>query len=231
MPAEASVSIVIPVRDGERYLAEAIESALDQEGPRIEVIVVDDGSRDASAEVAARFAPDVQLLRSDPRGAGAARNLGVQAASGTHVVFLDADDRLTRCGVARRLEACTRSHDPDLVWGRARCFHSPDLPPAETARLACPPGPLRARLPGTLLASREAFERVGPFATDLLIGEFVDWGARAHETGLREAEVDDVVLLRRLHATNQGRRRMDARSDYARVIKAALERRRRKAAR
>ena len=89
---EASlVSIVIPVFDGERFLSEAIESVLAQDHRPIEVIVVDDGSTDASADVAHSF-DDVVVLGSGNHGAAAARNLGVARAAGPFLTFLDADD-------------------------------------------------------------------------------------------------------------------------------------------
>src|SRR5690349_2600271 len=84
------VSVVIPVFDGEAYLAAAIESALAKTYARVEVIVVDDGSTDGSASVAARY--DVRLVRQSNRGVSAACNAGVEAARGELIAFLDADD-------------------------------------------------------------------------------------------------------------------------------------------
>ena len=89
----ALVSVVIPCCDHGAFLDEAIESVLAQTYPHFELIVVDDGSRDNSAEVAARH-PGVRLLRQDNRGLAAARNAGLRASAGELVTFLDADDRL-----------------------------------------------------------------------------------------------------------------------------------------
>jgi hypothetical protein len=74
---------------------------------------------------------------------------------------------------------------------------------------------------------RAAFERVGPFRTDLKFGEFIDWFARAVELGLRHRLLPEVLLWRRLHDDNLGiRERQSLPSDYAAVLKAALDRRR-----
>jgi cellulose synthase/poly-beta-1,6-N-acetylglucosamine synthase-like glycosyltransferase len=89
----STVSVVIPCFDQGHYLAEAIESVLAQTLPAAEVVVVDDGSRDNSFEVAGRY-PSVHRLRQPNRGAPAARNAGLAASSRECVVFLDADDRL-----------------------------------------------------------------------------------------------------------------------------------------
>ncbi|WP_349370899.1 glycosyltransferase family A protein [Salinarimonas sp.] len=86
------VSVVIPVRDGEAYLAQAVRSVLNQTAPASEVIVVDNGSRDRSAEIATRFGPSVRLLREARPGAAAARATGAAEAVGDALLFLDADD-------------------------------------------------------------------------------------------------------------------------------------------
>jgi hypothetical protein len=67
---------------------------------------------------------------------------------------------------------------------------------------------------------------VGPFREDLVSGEFIDWMARARELSLHETVLDDHVLWRRIHSSNHGLVRADARKDYARVLKWALDRRR-----
>ncbi len=85
-------SVVIAVYNGARTLRRAIDSILAQTYPAREIIVVDDGSTDASFEIAASYGPPVRLLRQENRGAALARNTGVQAASGNWVAFLDADD-------------------------------------------------------------------------------------------------------------------------------------------
>lgn len=221
------VSVVIPVRDGARYLAEAIESALAQRDAAVDVVVVDDGSVDASAAIARRYAPDVRLLERERGGAGAARNAGVGLARGTHLAFLDADDVLAPRSLAARLEAAARhTPSPDLVWGRVRCFVSPDLPAREAAAIACPRAPIPGRLAGGLLLRRATFDAVGPMPTHLRVGEFIAWAARAQELGLVQLDVADVVLHRRLHRTNLGRTQHAARGDYARLLKEMLDRRR-----
>jgi GT2 family glycosyltransferase len=92
-------SIVIPCYNGERWLAGAIQSCLDQTARDLEVIVVDDGSTDGSPAIAATAAAAdarVRVIRQDNQGVGAARNTGLSAASGDYINFLDADDRLSR---------------------------------------------------------------------------------------------------------------------------------------
>jgi glycosyltransferase involved in cell wall biosynthesis len=87
------VSVVIPCWNQAHYLGEAIESVLAQTYPRLELVVVDDGSEDNSHEVAGRY-PGVRLVRQPNSGVAAARNRGLAESRGEYVAFLDADDRL-----------------------------------------------------------------------------------------------------------------------------------------
>jgi glycosyltransferase involved in cell wall biosynthesis len=88
------LSVVIPTWNRAGLVGDAVESALDQEGGDLEVIVVDDGSTDGTAEVIERrFGKSVKLLRMATRsGVGAARNEGVRQATGDLLSFLDSDD-------------------------------------------------------------------------------------------------------------------------------------------
>jgi glycosyltransferase involved in cell wall biosynthesis len=100
--SEVEFSIVIPARDEEAYIRGALRSVLEQRYPldRVEVVVVDNGSRDRTAEVVSGFSgehPDLRLrlIREPTPGRARAKNLGVAAAQGRWVVFLDADSRMS----------------------------------------------------------------------------------------------------------------------------------------
>jgi glycosyltransferase involved in cell wall biosynthesis len=221
----ATVSVLLIVRDGERYIAEAIHSALSQSLAPLEVVVIDDGSEDRSATIAAAFGPPVRVFSQPPRGIGAARNAAVEAARGEFLAFLDADDRLPFRSLERRLAALEGPPAADLAWGMVRHFRSPELPGEVALRLHCPEDIYPAHLPGGLLARRAAVRRVGAFDCDLELGEFVDWGTRAHELGLREATVADVVLERRVHAAHQTLRHRGELTDLTRILRSSLHRR------
>lgn len=224
LPDRPSVSVVIPVFNAEPFLADAIDSILTQHYSPLEIVVVDDGSTDASAAVAARY--PVTLVRQATAGIGAARNAGVSAAAGILLAFLDADDLWLPGKLARQVDALQSDPSLDIVLGHVEHFVSPGTTAAHEAP---PAGP--AYLAGAMLVRRDSFDRVGPFVTDLRVGEFVDWYARAKEAGLKTLVLPDLVLRRRLHDTNTGIRERDSRVDYARVLRAALDRRRTGAAR
>src|SRR3954447_25800030 len=114
------VSALICVRDGEAYLAEAIESILGQTAPASEVIVVEDSSTDRSADIARSYAPRVRLVQPEPRGLGGARKAAVAAASGDLLAFLDSDDLWEPNKLELQLEAFAQDPALDFVFTRAR---------------------------------------------------------------------------------------------------------------
>ena len=107
------VSIIIPCYNQAQFLGEAIESGRAQTYPHHEIIVVDDGSTDATSEVAASY-PAVRCVRQRNAGLSAARNAGVRASRGQFLVFLDADDRLLAEALQSGLN-CFEGH-PDCAF-------------------------------------------------------------------------------------------------------------------
>jgi glycosyltransferase involved in cell wall biosynthesis len=221
----APVSFVIPVFQGERYLAEAIESALVQSRPPAEVIVIDDGSSDGSAAVAAAFGDRVTLLRQPNRGTAAARNLGLSRASQHFVSFLDADDVATVERLESQLTLLEREASPDLVFGHMEQFVSPELPEKVAARLHCDARAQPSPLPSCFTATRAACDRLGPMRIDIE-ASFADWYLRALELGMRIEFAGSVVARRRIHGANQSYRNDSLRREYIQIVKASLDRRR-----
>ena len=220
---DVCVSVIVPAHNAAPYIADAIDSIQAQHHGNLDIVVVDDGSTDATAEIAA--VDGVRLRRQTQRGAGAARNAGLALARGEFIAFLDADDLWTAGRLGVQLAAAAGQPDVDLVFGRVEQFISPEIDAAE-AGIHCPTGSVPAYLAGSLLARASAFRRVGDFREDLQVGEFLDWCARAEELGLRSHMLDETVLRRRIHSTNLGLTRRAAAGDYAVVLKAALDRRR-----
>jgi glycosyltransferase involved in cell wall biosynthesis len=221
------VSVMIGAYNADPYLGEAIESVFAQTHRPVELIVVDDGSTDGTAEVARSFGDDLTFVQQERGGNGAARNTAVRHARGDLFAFLDADDRFTPRKLELQLAALRDDPELDLVFGYVREFVSPELPPEVTAGIR-PPSPVQPwAAPNLMLIRRASFERVGPFSESLRVGVTVDWYARAQEAGLKSYVLPEVVLERRLHTQNNGVREADARSQYLHVLKASLERRRR----
>ena len=101
------VSVVVPAHDAQGTVRRALKSALDQTRPPDEVVVVDDGSTDATAEVVGELGPAVRLVVQPRGGPSAARNACVEASTGERIAFLDADDEWHPAKLERQLEVAT----------------------------------------------------------------------------------------------------------------------------
>jgi glycosyltransferase involved in cell wall biosynthesis len=225
MSNRAEVSVVIPVRDGDPYIGEALDSIFAQTRAASEIVVVDDGSRDGTAAVVESYGDRVTLLRQDKIGVGAALNSAVAKAGGQLLAFLDADDLWAPSKLELQTEALEQDPDLDVVFAHAEQFFSPELSEDERAKLWLPePGP--ALLKGTMMISKERFESVGPFDPTLKMGDFIEWYIRAREAGLAERMLPEVLLSRRVHITNSSRVNKESSSEYARLVGAMLRRRR-----
>jgi glycosyltransferase involved in cell wall biosynthesis len=205
------ISIVVPVRDGERYLGAALRSLLDQQRPPDEIVVADDGSTDGSATLAEALG--ARVLRLPPRGPAVARNAGVAATTGELLGFLDADDLATPPRLALQEQALA---DPayDAVIGHVQRFRGERYEP-----------PRPGWHVGALLMRRAAFT---PFDETLDGGETVEWLSRL--TPSRVRVLDEVVLLRRVHDANTTLTDQAWRASYLEAARRAIARKRETAA-
>ena len=205
----AAISVVIPTYNRARLLGEAIESALAQTRPPDEIVVVDDGSTDATPEVLARFASRVRAVRQDNAGEAAARNRGVAEARGEWIAFLDSDD-LWEPDALERLEAASHTHpDAGLIAMRARALREDGT---RTTRVhgKKSPGPFfttRSLLVGDAggvlmpLVRRDLLLAAGGFDTAITSATDCDmWLRLSFKTTM--IGVPDPLLLVRVHPDN-----------------------------
>lgn len=211
------VSVIIPVRNGVPFVGDAIASALAQDHPAIEVLVVDDASTDGTgAWVRARFGDRVRLIsRANRGGPSAARNQGIAEARGTFLQFLDADDSLSASKVAIQVEGLRREAAqvavaPTTDTGH-RARHRARALPASTADT------LRASLlrgsfitTHAVLCRTELVRAVGGFREALLRCEDYDLWLRLVETGAAFVMTPEVTVAytRRSDSLSSDRRAM-----------------------
>jgi glycosyltransferase involved in cell wall biosynthesis len=116
------ISVIIPAYRAERWICEAVSSVLSQTWRNLEVIVVDDGSPDATAAVVEGIDdPRVRLIRQENRGAAAARNRGIDLANGEYIQFLDADDLMAADKLEAQMKALSESRQDSVAscgWGK-----------------------------------------------------------------------------------------------------------------
>jgi len=220
------ISTIIPVYNGEKYVAEAIESALNQTYPEQEIILVDDGSTDSTARVIREFLPRVKYCFQCNAGTASARNLGVSVATGEYFAFLDHDDFWEKGKLAHQLAAFHSEPGLNIVFGHLQQFRSPELENDLKGKPCLAPKSTPGVLPSSMMVTRDAFFQVGLFDTTWQLAEWADWYCRAVECGLNIEVLPEVLTFRRLHHDNKGIVQRQHMQDYPRALKALLDRRR-----
>ena len=199
--AEPGIAVIIPAYNSARYLGETLESVAWQTLQPAEVIVVDDGSTDCTAAIAASF-PGVRVVAQENAGPSVARNVGVAAAASPVIAFLDADDIWLPDKLELQMAAQLADESIGCVLGQLRSFLSDgcEMPASYRAEALGKVAP--SPLPTSWFLRREVFDRVGPFTPDLRLSEDVEWVGRAKNLGVRFFEVPAVLSLRRIHEAN-----------------------------
>ncbi|HDY88685.1 MAG TPA: glycosyltransferase [bacterium] len=195
------VSVIITVYNGERYLAEAIESVLAQTQKPNEIIVVDGESQDNTEKIARSYR-QVHFIRESVRGLANARNMGINVCQGELIAFLDHDDRWTPNKLKVQIDYLINNPKIQYVNALVKIF----LEPGCTLRLGYTRKSLNramiGRTPGTLIARKSLFDRIGGFSADFVIGCDVEWFTRAKDNNIPMTVIPEVLLYKRLHNTN-----------------------------
>jgi len=217
------VSVVIPTYNSAHYVTTAVESVLAQSFTDIEIIVIDDGSTDATESVMARFGPPVRFIKQANRGVSSARNRGIAQSRGRTIAFLDADDTWCPNKLERQIEAL--GGQP----GYRACFSAftrvdQNLAPQSVAR--CKQGSatlqdllLRGNVIGgsTVIAERSLFEQAGVFDPDL--SQCADWDMWVRLAAFTDfLYLDDPLATYRQHDSNMSRDPSLLERDSVRVL-------------
>jgi len=220
-----SISVIIPVYNAEQYLAEAIESILDQSFKPSEIIVINDGSDDKSGTCAEKYWPQVTMIYQKHQGISAARNRGIKKASGDYLAFLDADDIWVREKLQWQVDVFQQNPAVDLVYGHVKQFYSPELPDSFKEKIEIRKEIAPAHLSSAMLIKHQAFYQVGLFDTKWITGIDQEWHMRAVDQKLNMVMLPQVVYRRRLHQDNLGRRMKKFENQRLHILKAAIDRR------
>lgn len=195
------VSVIIPVKDGEAFVGQAIESVLAQDHPRVELIVIDDGSEDGTASVVEAY-PASKLIRQRSCGPAAARNVGIAASAGELITFLDADDVAQPQRV--RVQAGYLAANPDVgaVLTRQEVFLEPGIDRPRWLRRDSLIGDELGVQSESVMVRRSVVEAWGGFDPSLRYAEGMEWLGRLRDRGVRVALLPDVLTQRRIHGRN-----------------------------
>jgi len=199
------VSIVIAVYNDESYVADAVESALSQTLAPLEVIVVDDGSTDGTADVLKRYEGSIVIVSQRNQGPGAARNKGLRMSRGEYVSFIDSDDFIIPEKSAQQAEILDGHPEVGLCYGICQAIDARDGHVIKTTRPGHgASGRSKAPFPPSyptlaFMARREWLERVGGYAEDIRLSEDTELRFKLWAAGCVFMSHNDLVGTYRIH--------------------------------
>ena len=186
------VSVIIPTFNRERFLPEALASVYTQNGARLQVIVVDDGSRDNTAAVVRGWGANLEYVYQTNRGPAAARNTGIRRAKGEWLTFLDSDDVWATNQLHRQLELTEAYPSARVIWGMLQIMRQHQ---SNVASFEPYGSPLLQHHFETALFHRTLFEstQVGLLDESCFTASDTDWFCRLFEQHVEVVVHQEVV--------------------------------------
>jgi cellulose synthase/poly-beta-1,6-N-acetylglucosamine synthase-like glycosyltransferase len=216
------VSVITVVKNGGRYLAEAIKSILSQTYKSYEIIVIDGQSTDNTEKIAKSF-PQVRYIRQSSQGLANARNTGIEAAEGELIAFLDHDDLWAQNKLSTQVQHLVNHpvSQYTITWMKfflePGCSLRPGFKPAslEHAQIGY--------TPSALVARKSLLPLIGQFNPDFTIGCDVDWFKRARSSYISMAVIPGVLLYKRIHNTNLSSNVQVNKRELFAIVKQSIE--------
>jgi len=194
---EGLISVIIPAYNASRFVSEAIESIFRQNYENMEVIVVNDGSTDNTLEVLDKFDDKINVISKENGGVSSARNMGIRAANGSIIGFLDSDDIWPDDHISLLIPHLGEDNKYDYIRGFLRKVS--DLGTDIEKR---GDNLDEGSYVGAYLYRRSVFDRVGIFDESMYAGEDGDFFNRLLESECDGKMIAEVTLLYRRHENN-----------------------------
>lgn len=194
------VSVIVPVYNGVKFIAEAIESICAQNYHPLEIIIVDDGSTDDTSNIVQSY-KNIRYIYQPNQGVAAARNTGIKNSSGELIAFLDADDLWEHNKLNVQVDCLLKHPHIGYTLGRQQNFLELGIDKPFWLRKEHLLNDHVGFLP-TLIIRRRIFDRVGLFNSDYIISSDVEWFSRVKDACIPMMVVPEIVLFRRIHSAN-----------------------------
>jgi len=218
------ISVIIPVYNGAEFLPEAIANVLAQGQDSLEIIVVNDGSTDETAEIATQLNGPIRYVDQPNQGPAAARNYGLTLAQGEFIAFLDVDDQWPPDKLSLQLAAFAVRPEVDIVNGYVQLLQG-TVTEGGTITFRPRYVPVVSFNLGSALFRRSVFDRVGPFDAQQIHSEDVDWFMHAREMGVNMVVLEAVTLFYRKHDSNLTHDRQENLKGFMRAVRQSIQRR------
>lgn len=222
---KVTVSAILPLFNGRRFVKRAVASMLEQTRPPDEIWIIDDGSTDKGTDLIPVH-PAIRIIRQSNSGVAAARNRAISESSGDLIAFLDQDDCWTPDKLERQITVMLREPHLGYVLAHQLIRLAPGIRRPRWLKPEQVDNPCVGYLPGTLVVRRTIFEQVGPFNTEYRSGSDSEWFFRARNRDVPMKILDDVLLHREIHRHNQSHDTATANRELLRLVRASLKDRR-----
>lgn len=219
------VSAIIPVYNGEAFLAEAVETIRQQNYHPLEIIIVDDGSTDNTREIAAGFGDEVRYVSQPNSGLPATRNRGLKMSRGNVIAFLDVDDLWGRDKLKIQIPLLNERPFTEIVLGYTQILMLQDIIDGKHIFKEWS-DPVLAMSVCSSVFRRSVFDKVGFFDETQRYCDDWDWFMRARELGVEMVLHKEVVHLYRRHDQNMTNQQALGNHYFIRMLKKSLNRRR-----
>ena len=200
---EPLVSVIIAIKDAERFLAQALDSVSAQTYRNYEIVVVDGASTDRGPSIAAAY-PHTRCIPQGGTGLWQAWNAGIATSRGSLVTFLDSDDLWSSSKLADQVSYLSRHPATPCVIGRVKYFIEPGHAIPNGFKPALLNDSHVAYMPGVAMLRRSLFQRLGTFEEHWRIASDIVWFAKLRECGVPIGCIDDILLHKRVHSANLG---------------------------
>lgn len=221
----SAISVVIPVYNSERFVAEAIDSVMNQTLKPRQVILIDDGSTDGSAAIMKSYS-DATYHYKQNGGLCSALNAGLKLVDGDYIAFLDSDDYWELDKLELQMQFLSGNPQCEGVFGNHKRFYNKPKSEWTDAELADSNRVLPAKFKASLLVRKDSFFTVGLFDEAIKMGDFLDWYRRAMDMELQFGMLNEIVFQRRIHDANSSLKNKGEIADYVKLLKASIDRRR-----
>lgn len=216
------ISVIIPVFNAEKYLPDSLESIKEQNYEPLEIIVIDDGSTDNTANIVNNCSEKVKYIYQENSGPATARNTGIKISQGDYISFLDADDLWLTNTLKIQLDFLHKFPESKIVLGKTQFFQY-NSNKLFWENIGKPRFFLNL---GSAIYHKSVFTEVGLLDEKLTYSEDIDWFNRAREKQINIVKHQEIVLYYRQHENNMTKNKNTQELALLKVLKSSLSRRR-----
>ncbi len=218
------VSVIIPLYNGSQFIEETLDSALAQDYAPFEIIVVDDGSTDDGADIVKKYPAPVRYLYRENQGNAAARNYGIRKGQGEFIALLDQDDLWEKHKIKTHVNYMLKNPEIYFTIAHFKYFLSPGVERPAWLRENLIKNQHADYSPSSLVARKGIFDAVGYFNREFKTGSDSDWFFRARDMNIPMAVINEVLLYRRVHNSNQSIHVSQAHTEMLKLIRESIHR-------